>query len=144
MIINGRQYRTVWMEDGTIRAIDQSKLPEHFGIVTLHNHNEVAQAIGAMVIRGAPAIGAMGVYGLALAVSRMDRRDMDEIGNIKRLLEETRPTAYDLAYGLEYLVERIQQTETLEEMKTEAIKAAEAYADRSVEDCKRIGTFGGL
>ncbi len=142
MIIKGRQYRTVWMEDGAIKAIDQSQLPEKFEIVTINDHYDVAKAIGDMVIRGAPAIGAMGVYGLALAVSRMDRRDMNEIDNIKQLLEEARPTAYDLSYGLEYLADRLQQTETLEEMKAEALTAAEAYADRSVEDCKKIGTFG--
>jgi methylthioribose-1-phosphate isomerase len=57
MQVNGRPYRTVWMEEGTVRMINQLMLPHSFEIVRLADHRAVAEAITSMVVRGAGAIG---------------------------------------------------------------------------------------
>src|SRR3989344_6037869 len=104
MIINGKNYRTVWMKNTTIYAIEQRLLPHKFKIAELKTAKEVADAIKNMMVRGAPAIGAMGAYGLAQAISNqkeINREKFTEnIKKTKKMLWETRPTAYDLTYGL--------------------------------------------
>ncbi|UCH63513.1 MAG: S-methyl-5-thioribose-1-phosphate isomerase [Fidelibacterota bacterium] len=142
MIINGQPYRTVWMDDEAIKTIDQTLLPGRFEIVSLHDHHEVARSIESMIIRGAPAIGAMGAYGLAQAVSQLDRGDLDEIESLKQFFHATRPTAYDLTHALNTVFDKIAREADLPAMQQAAIKAAEAYADQSVEACRKIGELG--
>ena len=60
--------RTVYWEDNCLKMIDQRLLPNKLEVVAYRTHQEVAQAIKDMVVRGAPAIGAAAGFGLALAV----------------------------------------------------------------------------
>ena len=62
--------RTIWWENGQVRMIDQRILPLEFEIVTYGDYRAVAKSITDMVIRGAPAIGAAGAYGMALAAQQ--------------------------------------------------------------------------
>ena len=74
--------RTIFWENNELKMIDQRRLPAALEIVAFRGHKEVAQAIKDMVVRGAPAIGAAGAFGLALAARgircgldrRIDRR----------------------------------------------------------------------
>ena len=59
---------TLRWENGSLRLIDQRKLPAAFEIVTCRTAEEVADAIRHMVVRGAPAIGATAGYGIAIGV----------------------------------------------------------------------------
>ena len=65
MQVNGKPYRTVWMEDGAVKMINQLLLPHAFEIVKLPDHRAVAEAITSMVVRGAGAIGVAAAYGMA-------------------------------------------------------------------------------
>lgn len=142
MIVNNQEYRTVWFRDGQIHTINQLRLPESFEIVKIDHVEEVIKAIQTMVIRGAPAIGAMGAYGLAQAILQLDRLDWKRIYKIKDNLEKSRPTAYDLTHGLNFILERINGVKTLDDAQSQALKAAEDYADISVNACKNIGKYG--
>lgn len=142
MKIDGKDYRTVWIEDSTIKMINQPLLADKFEIVDLNNYNEVANAITTMVVRGSPAIGATGAYGLAQAIIQLDNLDMDEIRKRKKVLQDARPTGYDLTHGLNYVFNKIKDETDLEKMKQTALAAAEEYADQSVEACKKIGEYG--
>ena len=59
--------RTIWWEDNQVKMIDQRILPLHYEILSYADYRDVAEAITDMVVRGAPAIGAAGGYGMALA-----------------------------------------------------------------------------
>ena len=59
--------RTIWEEDGTIRVLDQRRLPHEVVSVELDSVAAAAQAIRTMQVRGAPLIGATAAWGLALA-----------------------------------------------------------------------------
>ena len=59
--------RTIWWEDNQVKMIDQRILPLHYEILSYADYRDVAAAITDMVVRGAPAIGAAGGYGMALA-----------------------------------------------------------------------------
>ena len=105
MKIHQKNYQTVWLESDAVKMIDQTLLPHTFSIVSFKRYEQVADAIRKMVVRGAPAIGAAGAYGLALAavsykgatLAGLRRR----ICQAKEVLAGTRPTAYDLFDGLE-------------------------------------------
>jgi len=130
MLVDGKHYRTVWFEDDKIKMIDQRSLPQKFEIVELSNVNEVADAIKNMIVRGAPAIGATGAYGIALAAIKNER-----ISESSETLRKTRPTAYDLFHGIEYVLKAMEN-------KKDPVKAAEEYANLSIEACKKIGEHG--
>ncbi|MCH7764542.1 MAG: S-methyl-5-thioribose-1-phosphate isomerase [Candidatus Marinimicrobia bacterium] len=142
MKINDKQYRTIWMEGNTIRTIDQNQLPEKFKIVRIDSTDHVANAIKTMMIRGAPAIGAMGAYGLAQAINQMNEPTSEKIENVRNNLFQTRPTAYDLAHGLEHVMKAALLETEPQKMKQAALESAQAYADASVEGCRKIGEFG--
>ena len=85
--------------------IDQTKLPNSLEYVTYTDYNDVAAAIRNLVIRGAPAIGVAGAFGLALAALQSSSETTDDflsdLEKAKEILLETRPTAINLSWGLE-------------------------------------------
>jgi len=99
MKINGKHYRSIWpVGEDAFGIIDQTKLPHEFVTITLRNAEAAAHAILTMQTRGAPLIGAVGAYGLALAV-REDPSD-ENIQKVLEMLAETRPTAINLKWAL--------------------------------------------
>ena len=75
MKIGGTHYRSVWpIGEDAFGIIDQTRLPHEFVTLTLRSADQAAHAIRSMQTRGAPLIGAVGAYGLALAV-RQDAGD---------------------------------------------------------------------
>ena len=119
--------RALWWEDGTVRAIDQRKLPHLLEIVTISTHDEMASAISDMTIRGAPSIGAAGAYGMALAA-----RNGIDLSDAARTLKSTRPTAHDLFHAIDLMLSK----------DDDIIGAADAYADSIVAKCELIGANG--
>lgn len=142
MIIEGKSYRSVWFADGVIKVIDQQALPEKFRISALRNINEVIDAITTMVVRGAPAIGALGAYGLAQAIQQMKSYDPKVTHQAAEALLSTRPTAHDLDHGIQYVLRSIAGKDALEDIQTAALASAEDYALRSITACRRIGEHG--
>src|SRR6202000_1559012 len=99
MKINGTHYRSVWpIGEDAFGIIDQTRLPHEFVTLELRSADDAAVAIKTMQTRGAPLIGAVAAYGLALAV-RQDASD-DAINHMVEMLAETRPTAINLKWAL--------------------------------------------
>ncbi len=142
MIINGKQYQTIWMEENTIHTIEQNKLPKIFEIIKINTLEDVAKSISTMIVRGAPAIGAMGAFGLAQAIQNMDEPNEQDIKNVRDFLFETRPTAYDLQHGLDFVVNETLSRSEPAIMKKTAMESAQSYVDASAEACRKIGEYG--
>src|SRR2546429_7714358 len=99
MRISGTHYRTIWItESGTVRVIDQSRLPFEFATIDLETLADAAHAIKTMRVRGAPLIGATAAYGMALA-ARANPSD-SHLAEAARTLKATRPTAINLVWAL--------------------------------------------
>src|SRR3989304_721069 len=100
--------RTIEWKDNKLVMIDQTKLPNELVFVEFTDYNEVANAIRTLVVRGAPAIGVSGAFGLALAALQSKASTKEElIGDLekaKKILFETRPTAVNLSWGLEKIM----------------------------------------
>src|SRR5512144_1735541 len=94
-------YRALKHASGTrhIEVIDQRALPHAVIMVRIADADAAAMAIRRMWIRGAPLIGAVGAYGLALA---LDRDASDEaLAQAQAALDATRPTAVNLRWALD-------------------------------------------
>jgi len=146
VIIGNKNYRTIWLEGGVVRIINQKLLPHKFEIIGLSSYLETTEAIKSMLIRGAPAIGAAGSYGLAQAAIEFKGNDNSEflthIDEAYHTLLSTRPTAYDLKFALDIVIKEIKDNTSISSAKESAVVSAVLYADESAEKCMAIGRFG--
>jgi methylthioribose-1-phosphate isomerase len=140
MKINGKPYRTIWpLGDSAVEVIDQTKLPHAFETLVLKNAAEAAHAIKAMIVRGAPLIGATAAYGVALAM-RADASD-EALERAHDMLAQTRPTAINLRWALKRMCDRLRN-HPRNERAALAWKEAAAIADEDVAVCRAIGEHG--
>jgi len=126
-------------ESGTVRVIDQSRLPFEFTTIELETVADAARAIKTMVVRGAPLIGATAAYGIALAV-RSNPSDT-HVAEAVRILQATRPTAVNLAWALTRMRNALAEVGTKERVDV-AFREAAAICDADVEQCRLIGVHG--
>ena len=108
MKVDGKAMRSIWLEpDGwSVGAIDQTALPHRLATARLTTLDEAAHAIHAMLIRGAPLIGATAAYGMCLAL-RADASD-EAIERAYATLIATRPTAINLRWALDEMVAAVR------------------------------------
>jgi len=146
MLVNNQNYRTVWMQDNFVCLINQTLLPHKFEIYKSKNCIETADAIKAMIVRGAPAIGATGAYGIAQAALEFTGKDFENfkihLKKAEYALKSTRPTANDLSFGVDFVMKKTFDNFDAEIAKKYAVKAANEYADWSAELCRQIGENG--
>lgn len=144
MIVQGTPYRTVWMEGSTVRLIDQHKLPHFFEVVGSPNHESTATAITDMVVRGAGAIGATGGYGMAQVVLEApDGPGFDAyIKEGAERLRSTRPTAQNLFFAIDRVVNAVKGAGSLKAARQIAVETAEAIANEDAASCEAIGRYG--
>ncbi len=141
MRIDGRDYRTIWLdEDGRrVHVIDQTRLPHRFETLALESLDHAARAIRDMVVRGAPLIGVTGAYGLALAAAR-DAGDAAIEAASAQLLA-TRPTAVNLRWALDR-VKALLLAAPSEVRPALAYAEAGRIAEEDVACCESIGDHG--
>lgn len=113
--------RTVEWKDNAVIMIDQTKLPGKLEYVKFTDYNEVADAIRTLVVRGAPAIGVSGAFGMALAAinSQANTKEelMQDLEKAYKTLLETRPTAVNLVWGLDKIMNVAKQTSDASQIK---------------------------
>jgi len=128
--------------------IDQTKLPNELVFVEYDDYNQVADAIRTLVVRGAPAIGVSGAFGLALAVlqSKTTTKDrlISDLEIAKQILFETRPTAINLAWGLDQIMNIAKSGDSVEQIKELVISKAKKMADDDIEINKTMGKIGSI
>ena len=138
--------RTVAWKDNKVIMIDQTKLPNHLIFVEYDDYNDVAKAIRTLVVRGAPAIGVSGAFGLALAVlqSKATTKEdlMSDLEKAKKILNETRPTAVNLSWGLNHIMDVAKTGTTINEIKKLVIEEAKKMAEEDIEINKKMGKHG--
>jgi methylthioribose-1-phosphate isomerase len=141
MRVHGVPYRTIWMEDGTVRLIDQNRLPFELAVAECRTHAETARAVREMVVRGAPALGAAGAFAVAQAFAEAPAGDpWPYATEARERIAATRPTARDLFAGIEHAWRAAEGDPANPGAAARA--AAQAFADGSVESCRMIGEHG--
>jgi len=147
MKVDGKEMRPIWFDttSQTPWVIDQRKLPHQLITANLDTVNAVIEAIKEMFVRGAPLIGATGAFGVytALFESR-EKKEMDTehfLHECQRI-KDARPTAVNLAWGVDRVLELVLPHTTHERRLKAALDAALAIVEEEAENCKRIGLHG--
>ena len=126
--------------------IDQTKLPNSLEFVTYSDFNQIAEAIKTLVVRGAPAIGVSGAFGLALAALQSNAKEKDELinylENAKKILFETRPTAVNLSWGLDKIMQVAKNAENVDEIRKSVVEAAKQMAEDDIKTNMSMGKNG--
>lgn len=124
--------RTVDWRDGRVRIIDQTALPERLVVVEIATIDELVDAIRRLAVRGAPALGVAGAFGIALA-ARSSVADLDAAA---AALIGARPTAVNLAWG-------VRRALALRAEGPAAIEAeAMSILEEQVASDRAIGAYG--
>jgi len=130
MKVGGRETRAAWWTDEGLRYLDQRLLPARLETGLARSVEEVARAIETMAVRGAPLIGVVAAYGLALAARRGE-----DSANAEARLSRTRPTAINLWRGLEAVRAAAPDPDRM-------LAAARAFDDAVVAAAAAIGAHG--
>lgn len=131
------------MEGGAVKLIDQHQLPHAFEIATCPTHRETAEAIRTMLVRGAGAIG--GAAGYAMAQAALEAPDSSFSAYVEQaasLIRATRPTAHDLFYAVDGVLQAIQHATNPAQARREAVRAAQRLADENANAGEAIGRLG--
>ena len=139
---------TLWWDAGdhSIHYIEQTLLPNEYSIIECHSIERLATAIKRLEIRGAPALGVAGAYGVALSAFLSEKKDMQSfMAAVHRdagILHSTRPTAINLAWGIDRVLGAMTPAQDCNEACTRAIAEAEVIAREDTACCHAIGKNG--
>ncbi|QYZ79787.1 S-methyl-5-thioribose-1-phosphate isomerase [Methanofollis formosanus] len=138
--------RTIAREGEVIVFIDQTLLPGRLETVRCTDVERLATAIRRLEVRGAPALGIAGAYGVALAAMQSEAGEMEGflagIADAAEYLRATRPTAVNLGWGIDRVLAAAGAAETVENAKEAAVAEADRIAAEDEATCRAIGRHG--
>ena len=147
-MINTISMRTIdWNNNNNnITMIDQTLLPAEYKVIECSTIDSLCEAIKSLRVRGAPALGAAGGFGVALAAFRSNAssldRSMDDIRDAANTIIATRPTAVNLSWGVKRVFEALEDAKNIKEVRMFALDEAKAIADEDVEKNMQLGEHG--
>ncbi len=123
--------RCIDWADGAVRLIDQTALPDEERWLDITDPDELVDAIRRLAVRGAPALGAAGALGVALAAHRQD-----DVQQAAARLRGARPTAVNLARGVDRALARVGDGAGA------VLAEARAVLDEEAAACRAVGERG--
>lgn len=141
-------FQSVQWDNGQIQIIDQTFLPDREVYITLTSAGQVWEAIKMLRVRGAPAIGIAGAYGLYLGIRDLPESAFNmfysECNRVADYLDSSRPTAVNLSWALKRILNTIyaHKEKTIPELKEVALKTARTIHEEDRRLCKSIGENG--
>lgn len=136
-----------WTEN-SLKILDQTYLPGKEVYVNLHSEGQVWEAIKKLRVRGAPAIGIAGAYGLYVGIRDIESPSFSsfwgEVERISNYINSSRPTAVNLSWALDRIKNTLyaNKEKSIEELKEIALKTAITIHDEDRRMCKKIGEHG--
>ncbi|AET64297.1 S-methyl-5-thioribose-1-phosphate isomerase [Methanothrix harundinacea] len=143
--------RTIWWDDEkkAVGMIDQTLLPERLEDILVGSVGELCEAIQSLRVRGAPALGAAGGYGVALAAARSAATNpaalLHDVREAAGVIRAARPTAVNLSWGVDRAVKAVDEmggSAGVEEIRAAALAAAELIAGEDVSINRALGDRG--
>lgn len=133
-------------ENNNIIMVDQTLLPKEYKIIECSSIDSLCEAISTLRVRGAPALGAAGGFGVALAAYKSKASSlhklMEDIGAAGEKIIATRPTAVNLSWGVRRVIRALEDAGNIKEARSFALDEAKAIADEDVEKNKKLGEYG--
>lgn len=139
-------YQPIKWSGDSIIILDQTALPLEEKYVTTSDYLEVAEAIRELKVRGAPAIGVAGAYGVALGALGVDTASVEpfraQVGRVIEVIEATRPTAVNLFRATQRMRGVFQSEETVAGLKEALVREAESIHREESEFSRRVSENG--
>ncbi|MDD1739405.1 MAG: S-methyl-5-thioribose-1-phosphate isomerase [Methanothrix sp.] len=144
-LVSHCQSRTIWWDDG-LWLIDQTLLPQELLPIKINSIRQLVEAIRSLRVRGAPALGAAGAYGIALA-ARLCRASnaaemMAELETAAEMIRSSRPTAVNLSWGVDRAMRAAASGVGEEEIREMSLAEAEEIAAEDIRINQLLGRFG--
>ena len=140
--MTAENFRTIWLDPGdpgVVQIIDQRLLPHEYRVHDLRSWQDAREAIADMYVRGAPLIGATAAWGMYLAA--LESPEKGALRAAARSLLESRPTAVNLRWAIERVLQIIDATEVAN-LEDAIREDAQAICDEDVEISRGIGNHG--
>lgn len=139
--------RTIEWIAGTVKTIDQSRLPDEEVIFEMRSYEEIADAIKTMKIRGAPLLGAAAAFALALTAyhTKVDdrKRLIDALEKTASVMRKTRPTAVNLFWAIDRMLDKVKGfSGDAHSLAGLIVREAQELADDDVTTNRLIGKHG--
>jgi methylthioribose-1-phosphate isomerase len=130
--------------------VDQTRLPGEYRLIEIRDHLEMAEAIRTLAIRGAPALGIAAAFGLVIGLKPFKNSSkqifLGELQKIADMLQNTRPTAVNLAWALERMRQVAQNltAETADSIWQALLKEALRIHREDIAMCRKIARHGQI
>jgi len=139
---------TIEWINGKVRIIDQTKLPHRLVYYEIKNVYSMRQAIKRLKVRGAPALGVAGAFGIILGIKSVKTKDYKKfkkkLDSVVNYLASSRPTAVNLFWALERMNRRAEENakKPVAQIKKLLLKEAFKIMKEDRETCRRMASFG--
>ncbi len=131
-----------------IVMIDQTLLPVEYKVIECATVDSLCEAIKSLRVRGAPALGAAGGFGVAVAAFRSEAGSvgklMDDLQKAANIIIATRPTAVNLSWGVKRVLGALEDAKNIKEVRMFALDEAKAIADEDVAKNMQLGEHGAM
>jgi len=140
--------RALWWEDHRLFLLDQTRLPSEEIILEIQSPAQLIAAIQRLAVRGAPALGIAGAYGVLLAAAGWQHSqaspDWDAFESEVQQLREARPTAVNLRWAIDRVIRIARESRpSSEEQAYQSLeKEAISIHEDDQQRCQKIGEYG--
>jgi len=140
--------RTIQWDDDRdcIAMVDQTRLPGEYTTYHAETIDQLIESIRRLRVRGAPALGAAGAFGVALAARRNEAETfeayVDAVATDADAVANARPTAVNLSREVGTVLDELRACSSIAEARARTLAAAKDIADADVERNRRLGTHG--
>ncbi len=129
-----------------VKILDQTRLPQEEVYLELSHHQSIASAISELKIRGAPAIGIVGAYGIALGALKIEASSSDEfLGKLRGIISTitaTRPTARNLFRAIDRMQKVAEAGVDIEQIRAALIQEAVKIHSEEAEATRKLSQLG--
>ena len=134
-----------WLGD-RVKILDQTRLPQEEAYLELNGYQDIASAITELKIRGAPAIGVVAAYGMALSALKIQATSRDEflgeLQAISQVLAATRPTARNLFRAIARMEQVAEAGKDIDQIKTGLVNEAVRIHTEEAEATRKLSQLG--
>jgi len=141
----------VGWRDGRLEIIDQTLLPDRLVVRQLASVAEVVDALGRLAVRGAPAIGVAGAFGVVLGLAEAGpprpgpeglAAALADLERAAATLEVARPTAVNLRWAVRRVAAAAEGAADAAELRRRALAEALAILAKDRAACARMAEAG--
>ena len=138
--------KTIEWLGNRVKILDQTRLPREEVYLELGHYQDIASAIVEMKIRGAPAIGILGAYGIALGALRIEAASgdefLDKLQIVAQTLMATRPTAKNLFRAIDRMQQVAQTGKDVEQIRQALVEEAVKIHTEEAKATRKLSQLG--